>query len=83
MKLPIPVEGLALGIAALLVFAGLVFWRLRQPWPVSPLEAVAHIAVDIAALTWLLHLTGGATNPFVSLMVLPITLAASSATIAT
>ena len=78
MKLPIPLDGLALGIAALLAFALLVFWRLRQPWPVSPLEAVAHIAVDIAALTWLLHLTGGATNPFVSLMVLPITLAATA-----
>jgi two-component system sensor histidine kinase RegB len=78
MKLPIPVDGLALGIAALFVFALLVFWRLRQPWAVTPIEAVAHIAVDIAALTWLLHLTGGATNPFVSLMVLPITLAATA-----
>jgi two-component system, sensor histidine kinase RegB len=78
MNLPIPVHALALGIAALFVFAMLVFWRLRQPWPVTPIEAVAHIAVDIAALTWLLHLTGGATNPFVSLMVLPITLAAAA-----
>jgi len=78
MRLPIPVPGLAFGILALLVFALAVFWRLRRPWPVTPIEAVAHIAVDIAALTWLLHLTGGATNPFVSLMVLPITLAAAA-----
>ena len=78
MQLPIPVGSLALGIALLLVFALAVFWRLRQPWPVTSIEAVAHIAVDIAALTWLLHLTGGATNPFVSLMVLPITLAATA-----
>ena len=78
MRLPIPIGGLALGIGLLLVFAAAVFWRLRQPWPVTSLEAVAHIAVDIAALTWLLYLTGGATNPFVSLLVLPITLAAAA-----
>jgi len=78
MQLPIPVGSLALGIALLLVFALAVFWRLRQPWPVTSIEAVAHIAVDIAALTWLLYLTGGATNPFVSLLVLPITLAAAA-----
>jgi two-component system sensor histidine kinase RegB len=78
MHLAIPVTGLALGILALLLFAVFVFWRLRQPWPVTSLEAVAHIAVDIAALSWLLHLTGGETNPFVSLLVLPITLAAAA-----
>jgi two-component system sensor histidine kinase RegB len=78
MQLPIPLGGLAFGIALLLAFALAVFWRLRQPWPVMPIEAVAHVAVDIAALTWLLYLTGGATNPFVSLLVLPITLAAAA-----
>ena len=78
MRLQIPVSGLAFGILALFAFALAVFWRLRQAWPVTPIEAVAHIAVDIAALTWLLYLTGGATNPFVSLMVLPITLAAAA-----
>jgi two-component system sensor histidine kinase RegB len=78
MRLPIPVGGLALGIALLFVFELAVFWRLRRRWPVTSLEAVAHIAVDIAALTWLLYLTGGATNPFVSLLVLPITLAAAA-----
>jgi two-component system sensor histidine kinase RegB len=78
MHLPIPVGELAFVIGLLLAFALAVFWRLRQPWPVTPLEAVAHIAADIAALTWLLYLTGGATNPFVSLLVLPITLAAAA-----
>ena len=78
MRLPIPVTGLAFGILTLFAFAMFVFWRLRRPWPVTSIEAVAHIAVDIAALSWLLHLTGGATNPFISLMVLPITLTAAA-----
>ncbi|MET0232113.1 MAG: ATP-binding protein [Rhodanobacteraceae bacterium] len=78
MHIEIPVAKLLLGIGALLVFALVVFWRLRKPWPVTPLEAVAHIAVDTAALSGLLYLTGGATNPFVSLLVMPITLAAAA-----
>jgi hypothetical protein len=78
MHLPIPVNRLALGIGALLAFALAVFWRLGRAWRVTSPEAVAHIAVDIAALGWLLYLTGGATNPFVSLLVLPITLAAAA-----
>jgi two-component system sensor histidine kinase RegB len=78
MQLPIPAASLAFGIAALFAFALAVFWRLGRPWPVTSPEAVAHIAVDIAALGWLLYLTGGATNPFVSLLVLPITLAAAA-----
>jgi len=78
MHLPIPVAGLAFGIGALFVFALLVFWRLLRPWPVTAAEAVAHIAVDIAALGWLLYLTGGATNPFVTLLVMPIALAATA-----
>jgi two-component system sensor histidine kinase RegB len=78
MHLPLPVTELVAGIGTLLVFALLVFWRLRQTWPVTAAEAVAHIAVDIAALGWLLYLTGGATNPFASLLVMPITLAAAA-----
>ena len=78
MHLAIPVVPLAAGIGGLLVFALAVFWRLRQSWPVTSPEAVAHIAVDIAALGWLLYLTGGATNPFASLLVMPITLAAAA-----
>jgi len=44
MRLPIPASDLALGIGLLFVFALAVFWRLRQPWPVTPIEAVAHVA---------------------------------------
>jgi two-component system sensor histidine kinase RegB len=41
-------------------------------------EVALHLAVDIAAFTSLLYFTGGSTNPFVSLYLVPISLAATS-----
>ncbi|MEO5561314.1 MAG: ATP-binding protein [Dokdonella sp.] len=78
LRMAIPVEPLAFGIGALSIFAAFAFWRLRQPWPVSLIEAFGHVAVDIGVLTWLLYWSGGATNPFVSLLVMPIALAAAA-----
>lgn len=78
LGVPVPVQHLFVGIAVLGVFAVVAFWRLRQPWPVSAAESVAHIAVDTIVLGYLLYLSGGATNPFVSLLVMPITLAATA-----
>jgi two-component system sensor histidine kinase RegB len=74
----IPLVPLALGIAALVAFALFAFWRLRQPWPITLPEAFAHVAVDIGVLSGLLYFSGGATNPFVSLLVMPIALAAAA-----
>jgi two-component system sensor histidine kinase RegB len=78
LGLPIPVLPLALGIGALGLFALFAFWRLEQPWPVSLAEAFGHVAVDILVLTYLLHWTGGIDNPFVSLLVIPMALAAAA-----
>jgi two-component system sensor histidine kinase RegB len=78
MDVDVPLPPLAAGIAALAVFAAFALWRLRRPWPVSAAEVVAHIAVDTAVLGWLLYWSGGAANPFVSLLLMPTTLAASA-----
>ena len=78
LRMAIPLAPLALGIGALAAFAAFAFWRLRQPWPVRPAEAFGHIAVDIGVLAWLLYFSGGVTNPFVSLLVMPIALAAAA-----
>jgi two-component system sensor histidine kinase RegB len=78
LRMPIPVVPLTLGIAALAAFALFAFWRLRRPWPVTLAESFGHVAVDILVLTYLLYWSGGATNPFVSLLVMPIALAAAA-----
>ncbi len=78
LHMAIPLAPLVLGIGVLAAFAAFAFWRLRQRWLVSLSEAFAHVVVDIGVLTWLLYWSGGATNPFVSLLVMPIALAAAA-----
>ncbi len=78
LGMAIPVGALASGVAALAAFALFAFWRLHRPWPVGLAEAFAHVAIDIGVLTYLLYWSGGATNPFVSLLVMPIALAAAA-----
>ncbi|HSC48474.1 MAG TPA: ATP-binding protein [Gammaproteobacteria bacterium] len=54
----------------------LTVWRLRNAWQVTELEVTAQLLVDISALTALLYMSGGYTNPFASLYLIPVTLAA-------
>ncbi len=51
--------------------------RLGKPWPITDLEFLGHLLVDIIGLSVLLYLTGGASNPFVSYFLVPITIAAA------
>ncbi|CAE6512706.1 MAG TPA: sensor histidine kinase [Nitrosomonas nitrosa] len=51
--------------------------RLHHTFPVSNLEFFAQLLIDIFALTALLYLSGGSTNPFISLYLLPLTIAAA------
>lgn len=53
-----------------------VWWRLRRRRAGSNLEVLLHLGLDCLALTVLLWLSGGAGNPFTSLFLLPIGLAA-------
>jgi two-component system sensor histidine kinase RegB len=78
MHLAIPVLPLLTGIAALAVFAVFAAWRLGQPWPVREWETIGHVAVDTLVLGYLLYFTGGASNPFVTLLLVPIALAAAA-----
>jgi two-component system sensor histidine kinase RegB len=52
--------------------------RLRKAAPVSEAELFLELLADVAALTALLYLSGGSTNPFVSLYLLPLTIAATA-----
>lgn len=74
----VPLRPLLAGIGVLAAFGLFAFWRLRQPQPIGMLEVFGHIAVDIGVLGFLLYWSGGATNPFVSLLVMPIALAAAA-----
>ena len=78
MHLAIPLLPLLTGIGALAVFAVFAAWRLGQPWPVREWETIVHVAVDTLVLGYLLYFTGGASNPFVTLLLVPIALAAAA-----
>ena len=67
-------------IAALACINALTGWRLSRResgWPENDAELVSQLLVDVFALSILLYFTGGSTNPFVSLYLLPIAIAAA------
>jgi len=73
-------------LAALVFVAGFLVlfnlattsWRLRQPRPVTDVEVLAQVLVDVGALTALLYLSGGAANPFAGMFLMPLVIAAAS-----
>jgi len=78
LHVDLPQQPLFAGVAALALLALAAWWRLKRSRSVSEGEIVAHFAADIAQLCWQLYFTGGATNPFVSLYVIPVALAAGA-----
>ncbi|BFI96899.1 MAG: ATP-binding protein [Rhodanobacter sp.] len=81
LHLPIPLLPLLCCIGLLAVFSVLAAWRLGLAWPVGESEAIAHVGVDILVLGVLLYFTGGDNNPFITLLVVPIALAAAALSI--
>lgn len=61
---------------------GVTTWRLRQLRRVGVVQRITdaeltlQLGLDLAALTVVLYLTGGSTNPFTALYLLPLTIAA-------
>jgi two-component system sensor histidine kinase RegB len=67
-------------IVALAAFNFLSWWRLGRDYPVSNAELFAQLTVDVLALAGLLYFSGGSTNPFISLFLLPLVIAAATLT---
>jgi two-component system sensor histidine kinase RegB len=78
MKLDIPLLPLLVGVGTLAVFAVFAAWRLSQPWPMREWETILHVAADTLVLGYLLYFTGGASNPFITLLLVPIALSAAA-----
>ncbi len=78
LDLAIPLLPLLSAIGLLAIFAVFAAWRLTQPWPVDVWETIGHITVDTVVLSYLLYLTGGASNPFITLLLVPIALSAAA-----
>jgi two-component system sensor histidine kinase RegB len=65
-------------IAALAVLVGLNLAALamRRRWPASNRQLLGGLLIDVACLTVQLYLSGGATNPFVTLYLLQVVIGA-------
>jgi len=74
IQLPMPaIFGAAALMIALNAFS---WWRLSRRSSTSNLELLLQLLLDMAILTGLFYATGGYTNPFVWMYLLPLTIAA-------
>jgi two-component system sensor histidine kinase RegB len=76
--IPLPPAALTCVTVFLVLFNLGTFWRLQRPWSASELELLGQVVVDIGALALLLYFSGGATNPFAVLFVMPLAISAAS-----
>lgn len=74
--IPLPLPSMAVVLGVLVLLNGLSLLRLRSRREVRPGELLLALVCDVAALTVQLYLSGGATNPFISLYLLQVTLGA-------
>jgi two-component system sensor histidine kinase RegB len=74
-QLPMTAMMTVIGIEA--AFNALTLIRLSRPRPVTDAELVGQLWVDLGALTSLLFLSGGTANPFVSLYLPTLAIAAA------
>lgn len=69
-------------VIGVIVAMGLInvasWWRLGRPRSVTDLEYLLHLLADVAGLSLLFYYTGGATNPFISYYLVPVTIAAAT-----
>ncbi|SEI55470.1 two-component system, sensor histidine kinase RegB [Allopseudospirillum japonicum] len=72
----------AAGVFVVVILMGLInivsWWRLQKAWPVTESEYFFHLLFDVTGLTLLFYFTGGATNPFISYYLVPLTISAAT-----
>ena len=71
--------GLVISILILLALLnGGLLARLKRAVSPSQLEFLLHLLLDVLGLCVLLYFAGGATNPFISYLLVPVTIAAAT-----
>lgn len=75
----LPWEILIVTFAASIILCILTVIRLNYiSWPISDIEYTIQLSYDLTIHCILLYCTGGATNPFVSYFLVPVTIAAAT-----
>ena len=76
-KFDLPWSEMAISVGCLGLVSGLTWFRLRKPWPVTDQEMFIQLFVDVLGIGAVVYLSGGSTNPFISLLLLPLILTAT------
>jgi two-component system, sensor histidine kinase RegB len=77
LEVHLPVQPVLIVMALLGAFNMWSWWRMQKPEPIGDAGLFFQLFIDIAALSALLYLMGGATNPFVSLYLPALAVAAA------
>jgi two-component system sensor histidine kinase RegB len=77
--LELPYGAISSILVLIVLFNWATWWRLRQPWAVTPVEFFLQILLDILGVTLLFYYSGGGSNPFVFYYLVPLSI--SSATL--
>ncbi|MBT9568014.1 MAG: HAMP domain-containing histidine kinase [Thiobacillus sp.] len=78
IHIPMPLVPMGAVLALMILFSASTAWRLRLDLPATQIEFLAHLFADLTAFAVLVFFSGGVTNPFVSLMLMPVIIAAIS-----
>jgi two-component system sensor histidine kinase RegB len=74
----LPYVMLKLLLGAIWVFALFSWWRSFRSWPVTDIELFVHLCVDIIGFSAVLYFSGGANNPFISYLLVPLCISAAT-----
>ncbi|BAZ93243.1 two-component sensor histidine kinase [Thiohalobacter sp. COW1] len=77
LDIRLPILPISTIIAALTLFNFLAWYALQRQWHRIQPDFFSHLLVDVIALSALLYFSGGASNPFVLLFLLPLTISAT------
>lgn len=78
LNLSLQYQALVVILAGLCVINALTLVRLKRPWPVTDTEFFGQLQLDIASIALLLYFSGGASNPFISYLLVPICIGAAT-----
>jgi len=77
LAMPLPLVPLYGVVGVHFLLNLLTWWRTRTAGAVTSIEFFYQLCLDIIILLLLLYFAGGATNPFVSMLLLPLVVAAA------
>lgn len=76
LNIRIPEQQLWLVMVSIIIVNVYTSVRIQSEKPVSDMEIFSHISIDVIAITSLLYLTGGASNPITWVYLLPLIITA-------